>query len=250
MIACLVIPVSAAMSDGLRFSGPGYSTTFRWAEITSSNPASWRPASMRSRTSSQGRRSRAPIKGGPSGYSGADVVKSLDISVGSLYGRQVTLPLGGTRMSQSSSSAITVGPMEIRFLVEGSESGGSVSVFECDVPADAMMGGAPQPRWLRGDDLRTRGNDDLDRQRRGARDWLRASGVHSQGSDPRVRESRHRRCDVPRDRNPGRLRSRVLSRDQKVLAASAGGPPDLAAIGDVMRRHGLTPAPPATTSRG
>jgi uncharacterized cupin superfamily protein len=30
----------------------------------------------------------------------------------------------------------------------------------------------------------------------------------------------------------------------EVLAASAGGPPNLAAIGEVMRRHGLTPAPP------
>jgi uncharacterized cupin superfamily protein len=30
----------------------------------------------------------------------------------------------------------------------------------------------------------------------------------------------------------------------EVLAASAGGPPDHAALGAVMRRHGLTPAPP------
>jgi uncharacterized cupin superfamily protein len=30
----------------------------------------------------------------------------------------------------------------------------------------------------------------------------------------------------------------------EVLAASAGGPPDLAALGEVMRRHGLTPVPP------
>ena len=28
-----------------------------------------------------------------------------------------------------------------------------------------------------------------------------------------------------------------------VLGAATGGPPDLAAIGEVMRRHGLTPAP-------
>jgi hypothetical protein len=28
----------------------------------------------------------------------------------------------------------------------------------------------------------------------------------------------------------------------EVVAASRGGPPDLAAIGEVMRRHGLTPA--------
>jgi hypothetical protein len=30
----------------------------------------------------------------------------------------------------------------------------------------------------------------------------------------------------------------------EVIAASSGGPPDLPAIGEVMRRHGLTPAPP------
>jgi hypothetical protein len=32
---------------------------------------------------------------------------------------------------------------------------------------------------------------------------------------------------------------------REVLAASAGDPPDLAAIGEVMCRHGLTPAPPS-----
>ena len=30
----------------------------------------------------------------------------------------------------------------------------------------------------------------------------------------------------------------------EVLGAAVGGPPDPAAIGEVMRRHGLTPAPP------
>jgi hypothetical protein len=33
----------------------------------------------------------------------------------------------------------------------------------------------------------------------------------------------------------------------EVLGAAAGGPPDLAAIGEVMRRHGLTPAQPVAT---
>jgi uncharacterized cupin superfamily protein len=33
----------------------------------------------------------------------------------------------------------------------------------------------------------------------------------------------------------------------EVLAASAGGPPDLAAVAQVMHRHGLTPAQPPTT---
>ena len=34
----------------------------------------------------------------------------------------------------------------------------------------------------------------------------------------------------------------------EVLAAAAGGPPDLAAIAEVMRRHGLTPARPAQST--
>ncbi|HEX6624109.1 MAG TPA: hypothetical protein VF064_10385, partial [Pyrinomonadaceae bacterium] len=36
----------------------------------------------------------------------------------------------------------------------------------------------------------------------------------------------------------------------EILAASAGGPPDLAALGEVMGRHGLTPAPPASSKGG
>jgi hypothetical protein len=36
---------------------------------------------------------------------------------------------------------------------------------------------------------------------------------------------------------------------RQVLAAAAGGPPDTAAIGEVMRRHGLTPAQPVATCR-
>jgi uncharacterized cupin superfamily protein len=33
----------------------------------------------------------------------------------------------------------------------------------------------------------------------------------------------------------------------QVLAAAASGPPDLAALGETMRRHGLTPAQPVAT---
>jgi hypothetical protein len=31
-----------------------------------------------------------------------------------------------------------------------------------------------------------------------------------------------------------------------VLASTHGGPPDMAKVAEVMRRHGLTPAPPAS----
>lgn len=42
---------------------------------------------------------------------------------------------------------------------------------------------------------------------------------------------------------PGILGGDYFREIAGVVAAAAGGPPDLAAIGDVMRRHGLTPAP-------
>jgi len=42
-------------------------------------------------------------------------------------------------MTISTRAEIRVGPLAIRFLVEGEESGGSVAVFEFDVPAGAKV---------------------------------------------------------------------------------------------------------------
>jgi mannose-6-phosphate isomerase-like protein (cupin superfamily) len=42
--------------------------------------------------------------------------------------------------------------------------------------------------------------------------------------------------------SPGLLGSRYFREVAEVLAG--GGPPDIEKIGEVMRRHGLTPAPP------
>jgi len=42
---------------------------------------------------------------------------------------------------------------------------------------------------------------------------------------------------------PGILGAAYFHEIAAVLAAAQGGPPDLAALGAVMRRHGLTPAP-------
>jgi hypothetical protein len=42
---------------------------------------------------------------------------------------------------------------------------------------------------------------------------------------------------------PGVLTSDFFREMAGVIAASAGGPPSPAALGAVMRRHGLTPAP-------
>jgi len=43
---------------------------------------------------------------------------------------------------------------------------------------------------------------------------------------------------------PGVFGSSYFREVGELVAAPSGGPPDLAAIAEVMRRHGLTPAPP------
>src|SRR5439155_4953739 len=45
---------------------------------------------------------------------------------------------------------------------------------------------------------------------------------------------------------PGVLGPSYFREVAAVFAESSGGPPDLARIGEVMRRHGLTPAAPPT----
>jgi hypothetical protein len=44
---------------------------------------------------------------------------------------------------------------------------------------------------------------------------------------------------------PGALGPDYFHEIAAVLSATSGGPPDQAAIGEVMRRHGLTPAMPS-----
>src|SRR6059058_4596391 len=58
--------------------------------------------------------------------------------------RQVTLPTSARRskMTTSTREEIKVGQMAIRFLVEGEQAGGSVAVFEFDVPAGARVAAA------------------------------------------------------------------------------------------------------------
>src|SRR3954466_16246525 len=49
---------------------------------------------------------------------------------------------GSAEMTPVTSEAIKVGDMDIRFLVEGDQSAGSVAVFEFDVPAGSKIAAA------------------------------------------------------------------------------------------------------------
>lgn len=140
---------------------------------------------------------------------------------------------------------ITVGAFSVRFLVEADDSNGTASVFECFVPASSVMA-APHSHdgfeetiygvegtttWTIDDETVEIGPGEAVCVQRG-----QIHGFQNQG-------------DVDATflaiATPGVFGPAYFREIGEVLAASAGGPPDLAAALEVMRRHGLTPAPPS-----
>ena len=141
-----------------------------------------------------------------------------------------------------SHETIQVGAMAVRFLVEAPESGGSVSVFECYVPAAGRM---PAPHSHDAFEETIYGLE-------GVTSWTidgRAVeiGVGDAFCVPRgaVHGFRNAGADDARFlavASPGVMGPDYFREVHEVLAASGGGPPDPAKIAEVMRRHGLTPA--------
>ena len=141
---------------------------------------------------------------------------------------------GGTR------EEIEVGEMTIRFLVEGGDSDGSVAVFEFDVPAGARVPAAHSHD----------GYGETIYGLTGVLTWT----VEGTSTDVGPGET----LFVPRgvvhrfDNNgeadatalaivtPGILGPDYFREIGAILAAAAGGPPDFAALAEVMHRHGLT----------
>jgi quercetin dioxygenase-like cupin family protein len=141
------------------------------------------------------------------------------------------------------SEEIRIGGLAIRFLVEGQASGGSVAVFEFYVPAGAKVPAAHS-------------HDAYEETIYGL------AGVLTMTVDGRQSEigpgdllciprgAVHRFDNVhPVEAKmlaivtPGILGPNYFREVGTVLKAAAGGPPDRAALAEVMRRHGLTPAP-------
>ena len=142
---------------------------------------------------------------------------------------------------------ITVGALSVRFLVEAADSNGTASVFECYVPANSRM---PAPHSHDGFEETIYGLE-------GTTTWTIDSETVDVGPGEAVCV---RRGQIHGFENHGDIDATFLAiatpavfgpayfrEIGEVLAASAGGPPELAKLGEVMRRHGLTPAPPSST---
>jgi quercetin dioxygenase-like cupin family protein len=145
-------------------------------------------------------------------------------------------------VSPTPSETIRVGAISVRFVLDAETSGGSATAFECEVPANAVMSAAHS-------------HDGFEETNYGL------AGVTTFTVDGEPRELHPGEVVfIPRGAvhafenrsdadakflavvTPGVLGPNYFNEMAAVLRAAAGGPPDLAAIGEVMRRHGLTPA--------
>lgn len=145
-------------------------------------------------------------------------------------------------MTAATHEEILVGGMAIRFLLQGEQTSESVAVFEFDVPADAKIAAAHS-------------HDGYDETIYGIEGTLAWTVEGERGEVGPGEALFIPRGAVHHFENPGAADAKALAiatpgiigpdffrEVAAVLDAAAGGPPDLAALAAVMRRHGLTPA--------
>ncbi|HEY6067464.1 MAG TPA: cupin domain-containing protein [Gaiellaceae bacterium] len=143
-------------------------------------------------------------------------------------------------MATMTREEIKVGPLAILFLVEGDESGGTVAVFEFDVPAGMKVAAGHS-------------HDGYEETIYGLEGVLRWTIEGTQvdigpGEALCIPRGAVHQFDNTHDVDakalaivtPGILGPDYFREVAAVLDAAAGGPPDFAALGEVMRRHGLT----------
>ena len=147
-------------------------------------------------------------------------------------------------MNQELRETITIGQIAVRFLVESADSNGTATVFECLVPANAKV---PVPHshdafeeTIYGLEGVTTYTVDGEAIEIGPGDavCIPRAAIHGFAN--------HGSADAKflAIATPGVFGPAYFHEIGEVIAAAAGGPPDLTALQQVMRRHGLTPAKP------
>ena len=145
-------------------------------------------------------------------------------------------------MTTSTHEQILVGPMAIRPRIEPAESDGVIAIHEFDVPAGT---GLPVPHshdayeetiyGVKGTLTFTLEGAPHDIQPGGTL-FIPRGAIHTFANTGEVDATALAII------TPGLLGADYFRDVAAILDAAAGGPPDLAAIGEAMRRHGLTPA--------
>jgi quercetin dioxygenase-like cupin family protein len=144
-----------------------------------------------------------------------------------------------------SDETIRLGPLAVRFLITGSNSGGSVAVFELMVPGAQRLA-APAHSHDHYEET-IYGID-------GVLTWTVDGKPIDVGPGQALcipRGAIHRfdnrgsldvkaLCMI----TPAAIGPQYFRESAEAITEAAGGPPDPAKMAEIMRRHGLTPAPP------
>ena len=144
-----------------------------------------------------------------------------------------------------SDETIRLGPLGVHFLLTGDDSSGSVVAFELAVPAaqrlmapahshdhyeETIYGIAGVLTWtVDGSPIDVGPGQAL---------CIPRGAVHR--FDNNGRQDATALCVI----TPAAIGPQYFREAAEALNAAAGGPPDRATLAEIMRRHGLTPAPP------
>jgi len=143
-----------------------------------------------------------------------------------------------------SDETIRLGPLAVRFLIAGDDATGSIAVFELLVPGAQRL--AAPAHSHDGFDETTYGIEGVLTWTVDGRQFDVGPGQAlciPRGAVHRFDNTSGADATMLAVVTPGVLSPDYFRELAAIAAAAAGGPPDLAAIAGVMRRHGLTPAP-------
>jgi quercetin dioxygenase-like cupin family protein len=144
-----------------------------------------------------------------------------------------------------SEETIRIGILEIRFLVAGDDSNGSVAALEMTVPAGDKLAAPPHSHDA---------YEETIYGREGTLTWTVDGDQIEVGPGQALcipRGAVHQFANHGREDakalvviSPAAIGPAFFRESAQVINAAAGGPPDRAKLMAIMRRHGLTPAPP------
>ena len=145
-----------------------------------------------------------------------------------------------------SEEAIRLGPLTVRFLLTGGESNGSIAAFEVAVPAGERLGAPAHSHdhyeetiyGLDGTLTWTVDGKPID-VGPGEALCIPRGAVHRFDNDRNV--DARALCVI----TPAAIGPQYFREAAALIIAASGGMPDRVKMAEIMRRHGLTPAPPA-----
>jgi len=143
-----------------------------------------------------------------------------------------------------SDETIHLGPLAVRFLITGDDADGSVALFELSVPATQRLAAPAHSHdhyeeTIYGIDGVLTWTVDGKRIDVGPGQALCIPRGAVHRFDNAGSQDVKALCAI----TPAAIGPQYFRECAAVLAAAAGGPPDRVQMGEIMRRHGLTPAP-------